>query len=68
MTQKFCEDCKHLKYLKDFDYNAYCMHPSAPKDIVYGVSTLTCYDVRDDNKLCNTQAIWFEPKLPTQAQ
>ena len=65
MTQKFCVDCKHLK---DFGYNAYCMHPSVPKDVVYGVSSLTCYDVRDNPTLCSTQAIWFVPKLPTQAQ
>ena len=65
MNEKFCVDCKHFKEL---GYSAYCLHPSVPKDVVYGISSLTCSEVRDNQMLCSTQAIWFCPKSTTQTQ
>lgn len=57
---KLCKDCKHAAI--GFGLPALCGHPNAERDLVYGWTTVKCWDDRGKDGACGPDAKLFEEK------
>jgi hypothetical protein len=69
---KLCKDCKHIQGAQTFGYVAICVHPEAPRNLVYGHFDASCDLMRSANCLikpaCGPEGNWWEEAPPKEVQ
>jgi hypothetical protein len=65
---KLCKDCKHFNEHPPGTISPLCVHPSAPRDRVYGFFNFSCSMMRSEGRLvdpaCGPAGEWFEQREP----